>query len=69
VPEPVDLSEKNQGSERVAGRDSEATSDDTLSDIEENEADVASDSSSSAPEPSPDGALEEPDDPKDTGPM
>lgn len=49
--------------------DSEATSHETLSDVEENQADVASETSNPDPGPSPDGALDESDEIKDAGPM
>jgi hypothetical protein len=47
----------------------EATSDETLSDLEENEDEVGSSSSKPDPGPSPDGALDERDEIKDAGPM
>ncbi len=49
--------------------DSDATSKETLSDIEDNEGSVGSGSSGSDPGPSPDGALDESDEIKDAGPM
>ncbi|HVQ38682.1 MAG TPA: hypothetical protein VMS31_14185 [Pyrinomonadaceae bacterium] len=51
------------------GGDSEATSKEQLSDIEDNESDVESGSSQPDPGPSPDGALDESDEIKDAGPM
>jgi hypothetical protein len=62
--DPVQEEEK-----KVAERHSEATSDETLSDLEKNEEDVVSSSSKPDPEPSPDGALDERDEIKDAGPM
>ncbi|HKO99524.1 MAG TPA: hypothetical protein VJU86_21160 [Pyrinomonadaceae bacterium] len=58
--------EKDKGSEKV---DSEATSDELLSDVEEEEAEVDSGSSSPDPGPSPDGAFDEKDDVSRAGPM
>ena len=55
-------------SPEIEDRQSEATSDETLSDLEENEEDVES-SSTSDPGPSPDGALDESNEIKDAGPM
>ncbi len=55
-------------SPEIEDRKSEATSDETLSDLEESEEDIGS---SSTPDsgPSPDGALDEGDEIKDAGPM
>jgi hypothetical protein len=50
-------------------RKSEATSDETLSDLEDSETDSGSSSIKSDPGPSPDGALDESDEIKDAGPM
>ncbi|MDQ6651483.1 MAG: hypothetical protein M3Y84_01935, partial [Acidobacteriota bacterium] len=50
-------------------RKSEATSDETLSDIEETEEDSSSTDTGLDPGPSPDGVLDEPDELKDAGPM
>jgi hypothetical protein len=50
-------------------RKSEATSDETLSDIEETEEDAGSESFVHDPGPSPDGLFDEPDEIKDAGPM
>lgn len=55
----------NQG----PGDDSEVTSKELLSDIEENEAEVDSGSSAPDPGPSPDGAFDESDESKDADPM
>jgi hypothetical protein len=61
---------REKDSERdAAGVDSEATSKETLSDIEETEKDPVSESSTPDPGPSPDGALDENDEIKDAGPM
>lgn len=48
---------------------SEATSDETLSDLEETESESGSTNSERDPGPSPDGLLDEPDELKDAGPM
>ena len=61
--------EKDDGKERLDERKSEATSRETLSDIEETEGDSVSDTPSHDPGPSPDGLLDEPDEIKDAGPM
>lgn len=53
---------------QLAERKSEATSDETLSDLEETE-DSSSTDTGLDPGPSPDGALDEPDEIKDAGPM
>jgi hypothetical protein len=50
-------------------KDSEATSKETLSDLEENKKNVESGGSKQDPGPSPDGALDESDEFKDAGPM
>jgi len=51
-------------------RKSEATSDKTLSDLEETETNSSStDAGGFDPGPSPDGALDEPDEIKDAGPI
>jgi len=57
-----------QTSSKVDARKSEATSEKTLSDIEETESDLDS-TLELDPGPSPDGALDEPDELKDAGPM
>ncbi|HEV7473526.1 MAG TPA: hypothetical protein VGN90_05735 [Pyrinomonadaceae bacterium] len=51
------------------GADSEATSKETLSDIEKNEADTDSKGSEVDAGPSPDGAFDESNENKDAGPM
>ena len=48
---------------------SEATSDETVSDLEETETDSSSTDTGLDPGPSPDGLLDEPDEIKDAGPM
>ena len=50
-------------------RKSEATSDKTLSDLEQTETDSSSTDSSLDPGPSPDGMLDQPDEIKDAGPI
>lgn len=60
---------ENDSKQDAAGADSEATSKETLSDLEENEADVGSSNSNPDAGPSPDGALDESDEIKDAGPM
>ena len=51
------------------GADSEATSKELLSDIEETEENRGASSSDLDPGPSPDGAFDESDEKKDAGPM
>jgi len=51
--------------ERLDERQSEATSDETLNDLEEAETDVSSTDTDLDPGPSPDGMLNEPDEIKD----
>jgi hypothetical protein len=51
------------------GRKSEATSDETLSEIEDTEKDSASQNVAERPAPSPDGPVDEPMKPDDAGPM
>jgi hypothetical protein len=50
-------------------RKSDATSDETLSDLEESETDSSSSNTNSDTGPSPDGALDESDEINDAGPM
>jgi hypothetical protein len=57
------------GSKGREDRLSEATSDKTLSDLEESETDSSENDSGLDPGPSPDGLLDEPDEIKDAGPM
>lgn len=65
------MPDSNEGDpeKEVAERRAEGTSDETLSDLEENEADVESGSTRSDAGPAPDGALDESDESKDAGPM
>ena len=55
--------------EALRERHSEATSDETLSDVEESEEVTSGDSIQGEPGPSPDGRLDETDELKDAGPM
>ena len=57
------------GPKDLEDRLSEATSDKTLSDIEETETDSSSTDTALDPGPSPDGMLDEPDEIKAAGPM
>lgn len=59
------LNDKGQLDERQ----SEATSDDTLSDIEETQKDSSLENPREDPGPSPDGMFDEPGEIKDAGPM
>ncbi len=61
--------DKDEGKEILAERKSEATTDETLNEIEETEDDLGADSPKHDPGPSPDGLLDEPDEIKDAGPM
>ena len=58
----------SQREDALEQRKSDATSDETLSDVEETGNDTGS-SDSSDPGPSPDGRLDEADELKDAGPM
>jgi hypothetical protein len=60
---------ENDSEQDGRGADSEATSNKTLSDLEETEEDVGSSSSKLDPGPSPDGALDQRNEIKDAGPM
>ena len=62
------MKDSKRDEDQVANRKSEATSDETLSDVEETENDASTDSAGD-PGPSPDGRLDEPDEVKDAGPM
>ncbi|MBA2704522.1 MAG: hypothetical protein H0U60_11795 [Blastocatellia bacterium] len=53
----------------AAGSDSDATSKELLSDVEEIEEDTGSISSEADPGPSPDGGFDESDETKDAGPI
>ena len=59
----------NEGKKDSAIQDSDATSKETLSEIQEREKQSGSDSGESNPGPSPNGALDEPGEIKDAGPM
>jgi hypothetical protein len=60
--------EENKTEPGGKGSDSEATSKELVSDVEDNEVD-SGDSSELDPGPSPDGAFDESDETKDAGPM
>ena len=60
---------KDAGKDGLDKRKSDATSDETWSDIEETEEDSSLENPREDPGPSPDGLLDEPDEIKDTGPM
>jgi len=62
-----DLSQEDENT--LTERKSEATSDETLSDLEETETDSSSTDTGLDPGPLPDGMLDEPDEIKDAGPM
>jgi hypothetical protein len=62
-------SQKDEGKVRLDERKSDATSDETLSDIEETEQDSSLENPKEDLGPSPDGLLDEPDEIKDAGPM
>jgi hypothetical protein len=61
--------EKNESKELLRERKSEATSKETLSDLEKTEKDLGSLDDESSPGPSPDGQLDETDELKDAGPI
>jgi hypothetical protein len=61
--------EKDDGKERLDERNPQATSRETLSDIEETEQDSSLENPRDDIGPSPDGLLHEPDEIKDAGPM
>jgi hypothetical protein len=61
--------EKSNERKDLDERKSEATSAETLSDLQEAESESASANSKRDPGPSPDGLLDEPDEIKDAGPM
>lgn len=61
------LSQEDQN--KVTERKSEATSDETLSDIEKTQSELDSTTAKLDPGPSPDGLLDEPDEINDAGPM
>jgi hypothetical protein len=58
-----------RGAQDLDERKSDATSDETLSDIEETEKDSASATTRQDPGPSPDGAFDEKKETDDAGPM
>jgi hypothetical protein len=60
---------ESEPEQNAAGEDSEATSKETLNDLEETEEDSGSSSSATDPGPSPDGAFDEGNELKDAGPM
>jgi len=60
--------EKDKSEKELDERKSEATSNKTLSDIEETEQDSTLENPREDPGPSPDGVLDEPDESKDAGP-
>lgn len=60
---------ENKKERDVAGSNSEATSKELLSDVEDVEKNTGSSSSELDPGPSPDGAFDERDESKDAGPM
>jgi hypothetical protein len=59
----------NKTERDAAGADSEATSKETLSDVEKNKKDTGSSPSHIDPGPAPDGAVDESQENKDAGPM
>ena len=59
----------SQKEDALEQRKSDATSDETVSDLEKAGSDARSSDSSSDPGPSPDGRLDEADELKDAGPM
>lgn len=62
------LKHENDSGENT-GKESGPTSDATVSDLEENDANVGAVTSSPDPGPSPDGALDESEETKGAGPM
>jgi hypothetical protein len=61
--------QKEDEKQKIDERKSEATSDETLSELEESEEVTSGDSIQGEPGPSPDGVLDEQDELKDAGPM
>lgn len=61
--------QKDESKELLGERKAEATSKETLSDLEETEKGLASPLDESSPGPSPDGQLDETGEIKDAGPM
>jgi hypothetical protein len=64
-----EINRENKKEEDGAGADSDATSKELLSDIEETEENPGASDSDLDPGPSPDGALDERDEIEDAGPM
>lgn len=62
------MKDSKRNEDQIADRKSEATSDETLSDVEETENDASTDSAGDRGL-SPDGRLDEADELKDAGPM
>ena len=60
---------ESDNAKKLEERKSEATSDKTLSDLEQTETDSSSTDTGLDPGPSPDGMLDEPDEIKDAGPI
>jgi hypothetical protein len=60
---------QNESKEQLDKRKSDATSGETLSELEETESESGSANPTRDPGPSPDGLLDEPDEIKDAGPM
>jgi hypothetical protein len=65
----TESNEKPNERKALDERKSEATSAETLSDLQETESESGSEDSERDPGPSPDGLLDEPDEIKDAGPM
>jgi len=61
--------QKDKSKEPLAERKAEATSDETLSELEETEADSSSTDTGLDSGPSPDGMFDEPSEIKDAGPI
>ena len=59
----------SQKEDALEQRKSDATSDETVDDVEKTEKDAGSSDSNRGPGPSPDGRLDEADELKDAGPM
>lgn len=59
----------SQRKDALEQRKSDATSDETVDDVEKTENDAGSSGSEGVPGPSPDGRLDEADELKDAGPM
>jgi len=61
--------QESNNAKKLEERKSEATSDKTVSDLEETETDSSLGDAGLDPGPSPDGMLDEPDEIKDAGPI